>query len=173
MSTAQAGFSIIDKGFRALEAVLVVILAAMVVMVFANVVLRYGFGSGITVSEEISRFLFVWLIFLGSVPVMRQHGHLGVEMLVGKLSPPGRRMVRALNDILILACCLVFGWGAWEQTQLNMANLAPVSGLPQGWTYFASVVCAVGIGVLTLADLFQTVILGRTPEAHAGHGYEP
>ena len=58
----------------------------MVVMVFANVVLRYGFGSGITVSEEISRFLFVWLIFLGSVPVMRQHGHLGVEMLVGMLS---------------------------------------------------------------------------------------
>src|SRR5215218_10901051 len=87
--------------------------------------------------------------------------------------PPGRRMVRALNDILILACCIVFGWGAWEQTQLNMANLAPVSGMPQGWTYFASVVCAVGIGVLTLADLFQTVILGRTPEAHAGHGYEP
>jgi TRAP-type C4-dicarboxylate transport system permease small subunit len=76
VSTAQAGFSIIDKGLRALEAVLVVILAAMVVMVFANVVLRYGFGSGITVSEEISRFLFVWLIFLGSVPVMRQHGHL-------------------------------------------------------------------------------------------------
>jgi len=54
-----------------------------------------------------------------------------------------------------------------------LAILAPVSGLPQGWTYFASVVCAVGIGVLTLADLFQTVIQGRTPEAHAGHGYEP
>ena len=67
MSTARAGPSIVDKGFRALEAVLVVVLAAMVVMVFANVVLRYGFGSGITVSEEISRFLFVWLIFLGSV----------------------------------------------------------------------------------------------------------
>ena len=48
MSTARAGPSIVDKGFRALEAVLVVVLAAMVVMVFANVVLRYGFGSGIT-----------------------------------------------------------------------------------------------------------------------------
>ena len=88
MSTARHGASIVDKAFSALEAVLVCVLGAMVVMVFANVVLRYGFGSGITVSEEISRFLFVWLIFLGSVPVMRQHGHLGVEMLVGKLSTP-------------------------------------------------------------------------------------
>src|SRR3712207_9149289 len=74
----------------------------MVVMVFANVVLRYGFGSGITMSEEISRFLFVWLIFLGSVPVMRQHGHLGVEMLVGKLSPAGRRLCRGISDMLVL-----------------------------------------------------------------------
>lgn len=173
MSTARHGASIVDKAFSALEAVLVFVLGAMVVMVFANVVLRYGFGSGITVSEEISRFLFVWLIFLGSVPVMRQHGHLGVEMLVGKLSDAGQRLVRALNDSLILGCCVVFGWGAWEQTQLNMANLAPVSGLPMGWTYFACVVCAVGIGLLTLADLYATVVLQRTPEIHAGHGYEP
>ena len=60
MSTARLGASIVDKAFSALEAVLVFVLGAMVVMVFANVVLRYGFGSGITVSEEISRFLFVW-----------------------------------------------------------------------------------------------------------------
>lgn len=173
MNPPRAGASLVDKGFHALEALLVLMLAAMLVMVFANVVLRYGFGSGITVSEEISRFLFVWLIFLGSVPVMRQHGHLGVEVFVGKLSAPGRRIGRAVSDVFVLGCCVVFGWGAWEQTQLNMANLAPVSGLPMGWTYFACVVCAVGIGLLTLADLYATVILQRTPEIHAGHGYEP
>jgi TRAP-type transport system small permease protein len=173
VSLPRAGSSLVDKGFHALEALLVLMLAAMVVMVFANVVLRYGFGSGITVSEEISRFLFVWLIFLGSVPVMRQHGHLGVEVLVGKLSAAGRRMARAVSDAFVLGCCVVFGWGAWEQTQLNMANLAPVSGLPSGLAYAAAVVCAAGIGVLTLADLVRTVVLGRTPEVMTGHGYEP
>jgi TRAP-type C4-dicarboxylate transport system permease small subunit len=173
VSLPRASSSLVDKGFRALEALLVLMLAAMVVMVFANVVLRYGFGSGITVSEEISRFLFVWLIFLGSVPVMRQHGHLGVEVLVGKLSAAGRRVARAVSDFFVLGCCVVFGWGAWEQTQLNMANLAPVSGLPTGWTYAAAVVCATGIGVLTLADLVHTVVLGRAPEVMADHGYEP
>jgi TRAP-type transport system small permease protein len=164
---------VVDAGFRALEALLVVVLAMMVVMVFANVVLRYGFGSGITVSEELSRFLFVWLIFLGSVAVMRQHGHLGFEMLVGKLSPGGRRACRAIADLLVLGCCVVFGWGAWEQTQLNMANHAPVSGLPTGLNYAAAVICAAGIGLLTLADLFETVVRHKTPELQAGHGYEP
>jgi TRAP-type C4-dicarboxylate transport system permease small subunit len=52
-------------------------LAVMVVLVFDNVVLRYGFNLGITVSEEISRWLFVWLTFLGAIVAMREHGHLG------------------------------------------------------------------------------------------------
>ena len=55
----------IDKGASAycklLELLLVLLLAAMVVMVFGNVVLRYAFNSGITVSEELSRWAFVWM----------------------------------------------------------------------------------------------------------------
>ena len=42
-------------------------LAGMVVLVFGNVVLRYGFNSGIVVSEEVSRWLLVWLTFLGAI----------------------------------------------------------------------------------------------------------
>ena len=90
-----------------------------------------------------------------------------------KIVRPGRRIGRAVSDVFVLGCCVVFGWGAWEQTQLNMANLAPVSGLPTGWTYAAAVVSAAGIGVLTLADLVRTVVLGRTPVVMADHGYEP
>ena len=47
--------------------VIAVLLAVMVVLVFGNVVLRYGFNSGITVSEELSRWLFVWMTFLGAI----------------------------------------------------------------------------------------------------------
>ena len=145
---------LVDLGFGAIEAVLVAVLAIMVAMVFGNVVLRYGFNSGIIVSEEISRVLFVWLTFLGAVPVMRQHGHLGVEMLVGALSPAGRRACRSVCDLLIIGCCVVFGWGAYEQTLLNAANFAPVSGVATGWTYAAGIISSFCIGLLALADLF-------------------
>ena len=48
---------------RLIDLLLAVALAIMVVLVFGNVVLRYGFNSGITTSEELSRWLFVWLTF--------------------------------------------------------------------------------------------------------------
>ena len=63
----------------------------MVVLVFGNVVLRYAFNTGITVSEEVSRWLFVWLTFLGAIVAMQEHGHLGVDMLVARLPTPARR----------------------------------------------------------------------------------
>lgn len=57
----------IDWLFRPLEFAIVALLVAMVVMVFGNVVLRYGFNSGIVISEEVSRYFFVWLTFIGAV----------------------------------------------------------------------------------------------------------
>lgn len=163
---------IVDGGFKVVEGVLVLILAVMVAIVFSNVVLRYGFASGVIVSEEVSRVLFVWLTFLGAVPVMRQHGHLGVEMLVGRLPATGRRLCRAVCDLLIVGCCIVFGWGAYEQTLLNAANHAPVSGIPTGWTYAAGLVSAVGIGALAIADLVVTA-RGDPGEGLVAHGLEP
>ncbi|WP_157270664.1 TRAP transporter small permease, partial [Azohydromonas aeria] len=55
---------LIDGYCRVLDALIALALAVMVVLVFGNVVLRYAFNSGITVSEEVSRWLFVWLTFL-------------------------------------------------------------------------------------------------------------
>lgn len=162
MNDTREPSSWMDTAFRAVEFVLVVILAMMVVMVFGNVVLRYGFASGITVSEEVSRLFFVWLTFLGAIPVMRQQGHLGVEFVVGTLPPAGRRICRIVSDLLMLGCCVVFGWGAWGQTQLNLTNYAPVSGLPTAWAYGAAAVSALGLGLLIIADLIQTL---RTPAA--------
>lgn len=171
--TAPRGKTFVDRGFAAIEALLVAVLAVMVAMVFGNVVLRYGFASGITMSEELSRILFVWLTFLGSVPVMRQHGHLGVEMLVGHLPTGGRRLCRIVCDILIVGCCVVFGWGAFEQVLLNRTNYAPVSGLATAWVYAAAAVSAVGIGLLALADLVQTLRSSELPETLTAHSYEP
>ncbi|TCZ56666.1 TRAP transporter small permease [Roseicella aquatilis] len=129
----------------------------MVVMVFGNVVLRYAFDGGITVSEELSRFLFVWLTFLGSVAVMRQNGHLGFDLVVRALPRAGRQACRILSDLLMLACCALFLWGAWEQTVLNLSNAAPVSGLPLGWAYASAVLCALGLMLLVGADLLAAL----------------
>ena len=73
---------IVEGYFKLLKVVIAFFLAVMVVMVFGNVVLRYGFNSGITVSEELSRWSLVWLVFLGAIVALREHQHLGVDSLV-------------------------------------------------------------------------------------------
>ena len=75
----------IDAFFRLLEFLVVVCMAAMVVMVFGNVVLRYGFNSGITVSDEMSRYCFIWLTYIGAMVAMRDGAHLGVDTLIRRL----------------------------------------------------------------------------------------
>jgi TRAP-type C4-dicarboxylate transport system permease small subunit len=81
---------VIDSFCRAISALAAVALMIMVVLVFGNVVLRYGFNSSITVSEEVSRWLFVWITFMGAVVALREHTHLGTDVLVSRLPPLGK-----------------------------------------------------------------------------------
>ncbi|HWT29761.1 MAG TPA: TRAP transporter small permease, partial [Propylenella sp.] len=134
-----------DLLFRALEVVLVFLLAGMVVMVFGNVVLRYGFNTGIVISEEMSRYFFIWLTFIGAVVTFRENAHLGVETLVQRLGHNGRLICMILTDLLVLLCCAVFFWGTWLQWSINATNVAPVSGIPMTWVFGVGYFTSIGI----------------------------
>jgi len=145
---------------RLLEIVTVVLLALMVVLVFGNVVLRYAFNSGITVTEELSRWMFVWTTFLGGVVALRHRGHLGTEFLVGRLGPRGRKLCLGLGYLLMLFVCWLLFRGALEQTVLNWNVSAPSSGASLAWFYAAGVVFAVSAAVILAVELFR-LITGR------------
>ena len=146
-----------DPFFRCLEFVIVACLAAMVLMVFGNVVLRYLFDSGIALSEELSRFLFVWLTFIGAVVVARENAHMGVETLVARFGASGRRLCIIASDSLVLVCCGVFFWGTWRQAPLNASNIAPITGISMLWIYGVGFFTSVGIAVLTLLRLLRAL----------------
>lgn len=133
---------------KILEGLVVAILASMSCLVFLNVVLRYGFNSSINVTEEVSRYLFVWLAFLGAILAFKENQHVSVTMLTEKLSPFKWTVLSVFTDALMLFCCYLIVDGSWVQFQLNLHNLAPISGLPQGITFLASVILGGVIGVL-------------------------
>jgi TRAP-type C4-dicarboxylate transport system permease small subunit len=142
---------------RALEGVIAVLLALMVVLVFGNVVLRYAFNGGITVSEELSRWLFVWMTFLGALVALREHGHLGTDMLVGRLGRTGKRVCLALAQAAMLGVTGLLLRGSWAQMQINLDVEAPVSGLSMAWVYGVGVVFAIGSGVILLGQFWRTL----------------
>ena len=144
---------------KALEFLVVLIIATMACLVFLNVVLRYGFNSSINVTEEVSRYLFVWLTFLGAILAFSDNQHVSVTMLTDKLSPLKRHILRLLTDSIMLFCCYLIVQGGWIQFQLNINNLSPISEIPTGITYLAAVVSGVLIAILIAARLVSTVAI--------------
>jgi TRAP-type C4-dicarboxylate transport system permease small subunit len=149
------GIRLVDAFFKVVEAFLALCLLSMVVMVFGNVVLRYGFNSGITISEELSRFVFMWLTFVGAVVAMREGSHLGVDTLVSRLSRAGKKICLVISEVLMLFCCGVFFWGTWLQHEINATNVAPVTGMNMIWVYGIGYVTSVGIAVLIVHKLWR------------------
>ncbi|MFZ7173293.1 TRAP transporter small permease [[Pasteurella] aerogenes] len=144
---------------KAIEALVVLILSAMSILVFLNVVLRYGFNSSINVTEEVSRYMFVWLAFLGTILAFNENQHVNVGVLVDKLSPKKRNILGIVTDLAMLYCSYLIIDGGWIQYVLNLDNYAPISGLPQGITFLASVIAGALMGVLLIARLVSRVSL--------------
>ena len=153
---------LINGYFHLLKALIALCLAGMVVLVFGNVVMRYAFNAGITISEELARWLFVWLTFLGAVAALVRHGHLGTDLLTARLGPTGRRAALAAAQIGMLAATGLLLQGAWVQTRINLEVQAPVSGWSMGWFYASGVVFGVLAGAVLLAQLAAT-LSGRGP----------
>ena len=151
---------IIDRVCRLVEILIAALLAAMVAMVFGNVVLRYAFNSGIIVSEELSRWLFLWVTFLGGVVALREHAHLGTDALVSRLPAAGKKFCLVVGHGLMLYVTWLVFYGALAQTRINLQVEAPVTGASMATVYGTGVVFAVFAGLLLLRDLWR-VLSGR------------
>ena len=155
---------LIDRLCRHFSALMVGCLALMVVMVFGNVVLRYAFNSGITVSEEVSRWLFVWLTFLGSIVALRHHDHLGTDMLVSRLSRGGKKACFVAAHVLMLLMCWLMFRGSWQQAVINYETSSAVMQASMAWLYASGLVFAV-LAALILAHELWKLVTGKLDDA--------
>jgi TRAP-type C4-dicarboxylate transport system permease small subunit len=154
----------IDAFFKLLEFLVVACLVAMVIMVFGNVVLRYGFNSGISVSDEMSRYCFIWLTYIGAMVAMREKGHLGVDTLVRRLSLGGKKWCFFLSEVMMLGCNVLFFWGTWKMHDLQVTNISVVVGISMIWIYGIGYVTASVMGIMNLHKLVL-LLTGRLSEA--------
>ena len=151
----------IDKLVRkSIEWTLIIFLGAMVVLVFGNVVLRYGFNSGIVFSEEVSRFLFMWVTLLAAMLALQEGAHLGMTTIVASLPVKGQRIVRFISDSLMLVCCMLLIDGTWKQVTIAMTDRAPVTGIPLGVVFSGLLVCSAGM-IITLCRSLWRQVTGR------------
>ncbi len=128
----------LEKYFLAFNRwVLICILAAMAVIVFANVALRYTTDASIAWSEETARYLMIWLTFLGCGPVLRYGGHIAVDNLQEALPRRLAMVLRALIALLLLAVFVFFIWFGIDYMKRTQYQLTPSTQVPFAWVYAA------------------------------------
>lgn len=146
---------------RGIENAMALCLGVMAIAVFVNVVLRYGFGSGINASEELSRLLFVWMVFIGATAAYPAGEHMAFTSLVGMLQhkPGAMRVMTVLIRLLVIAACVMLGWGAWQQVVVGMDSRSVVLQYPVMLLPLPALLCAVAIGVMAVIELLRGTAL--------------
>jgi len=154
-----------SKFVHVTQALLALCLGVMAVSVFVNVVLRYGFGSGVAGSEELSRLLFVWMVFIGATAAYPAGEHMAFTSLVAMLQkkPQALAVMTAVIRLLVLLACVMLGRGAWQQVVVGLDSYSVVMGYPTALLPLPALLCATAIGAMALWELLQ-----RTP-LNLGH----
>lgn len=143
-------------------------LGVMALAVFVNVVLRYGFGSGIAASEELSRLLFVWMVFIGAAAAYPAGEHMAFTSLAGLLvrRPLAFAVLTAAVRVLVIGASAMLAWGAWLQVVVGLGSHSVVLGYSAALLPLPALLCALAIGAVALVELVQ-----RKP-LDLGHGAE-
>lgn len=96
------------------EAVVVVLMAAMTIVTFMQVVARYVFNYSFVWALELTGVLFAWLIFIGMSYGVRVGAHIGVDIVVKSLGRPAARIVGSLAAALCIVYALIVTWGGYQ-----------------------------------------------------------
>lgn len=159
---------LVDAWFVFVKITAVICLALMVVLVFGNVVLRYGFNSGITFSEEAARLLFLYATFLGAILALREHLHLGIDSLVSRLSPGARRICLIVSQSLMLYATWLLLVGSWDQAVININAKSPVTGTSIAVVYAVGILFGLSTGAMLICSLIRAVT-GRLDDTQVSH----
>ena len=145
---------------RALSWLMVVCLVLMVIMVFGNVVMRYGFNSGLTLSEELSGGLFVWMTFRGAGGARNDRTHLGTDSLIARLPVAGQKLCLGLSYLFMLYVCWLVYRGSWEQVKINWDSTSAVMEASMGYFYASGMSFAI-LGAPILVYNFWRLLTGQ------------
>ncbi len=147
--------SVFKSIWKSIDVIMAVILTCMIILVFTNVVLRYGFSSGLRPSVELSRLGLVWVVMLGAAVVLRRGEHLAVSEFSERLFPKSVPVLRRLCWVVVLVSAGMLYIGSYRQMMSNWSDISQLTGFPSALFYLAGVVSGVLMGVIAFVRIFK------------------
>ena len=146
-----------DKLFKGIDYLTGILTGLMVLFVFMNVVLRTCFNSGLTWSEELSRYLFVFVTYVGAISAMRVNGHLGVDTLISRVPRPLQMVMYVVSQLVIAALMCILVHGAGKMVLQNTESRTAALGISYALLYSAGIITGVSIAAMALANIVYAV----------------
>jgi len=128
---------------RAADVLAQILLGVMVVVVFIQVIFRFFIQQPLSWSEEVARYVFVWIIWMGAAVVVKQAGHPGMDLLTKSFSPRWQRVTEVAMALLYAATLCTMVVTGFALVYANMSQPSPAMELPMGIPYAAVPLAAV------------------------------
>ncbi len=151
---------------RAVEAVVLLGMTVVTTVVVTEVILRYGFGRSLIITEELSRYGMIWVALLASVLVLRDEGHIA-SGATGWLGPRGERVARLVADLLSLLFLLVLAVAGLQVLPAQLDQDTLTLGVTIFWFYLALPVSTLLMALVIVARLLglERRVSDRAPGA--------
>ena len=115
---------------RLLSGLLVAAVAILIIPVSLQIFSRYtSLIPSYIWTEEMARFLFVWMIMIGAMVGIRESTHFDVDVWP-RLGPRGTALLKIVSSVFILAFALVFIWWGWQFTRFAWNRTSELADLP-------------------------------------------
>lgn len=155
---------------RVTEHMIAVMMAAMTIIIALQVFYRYILNDPLTWTEEIGRYLMIWICFLGSAMALKYGEHISVTFLQERLPPRSRQAVGLGIGLTVLAFFVLATWEGVLMTIQVSEQQAPATWISMAWAYSCIPVGSFFMMVHALVHLIQH---GGTPVASASAGDRP
>jgi len=148
---------------RVLRLVIIVLASAIFAVVIAAVVARYGVGGAVSWTEEVPRYLLIWISFLGAAICVDRKEHIAFEVLFTHLPPGPRRVVMGLIDLLILVFGFVMFWYGIVFVADFGSDTMETLPYKNYWYYTAMPISGLLIVLFTMRSLLNSWLGGAVP----------
>lgn len=165
-------FAVVDRVNQGIGHLMALGLAVMLVCTLLQVTVRFlltrfGILMSVPWSEELARFVMIWIVFLGTAIACRKGQLIALEFLADAVRPRIGFAIRMFALVFCLVFFVLLVWLGWEYVIGNLIEHSPVMTIPMAWVYVALPICAVLMIVNTLCLAYEGLVTGHAAAAPA------
>lgn len=148
---------VVDRLFKGIDYLTGILTGCMVLFVFLNVVLRMIFNSGLTWSEEVSRYLFVFVTYIGAISAMYSNGHFGVDTLVSRVKPKLQLVFYITSQTIIAIIMVILVHGSLKMVIQSKKSITAALSIPYSLLYSVGILTGIAITLIAVIHIVYAI----------------